>query len=344
MTEPGTGRELTLGVASLVESPPGELAEQARRLESLGYDEIWLPDERLLRNVYVSLAAVAGATSHVGLGTGITNPYTRSPALTAAAIATVDELSGGRTRLGLGAGAGLGAYGLERRKPVVALRETTEIVRLLTSNRTVSYEGEMFSITNTQLDFPAVRPVPVYLAARGPKILQLAGEIADGVIIGGFADVGGIEYARRMVADGLARGGRDQTAIDQLSWLYVSASPDRMAARIAVSKIVLVSLVSSRPILDQLGIELPARLKEHLDSTGWAFPTQSPAEASALLPDHIVDAFAVYGTPEECVARIETLRATGMTHLCFVLFPVEGQTVMQLAETLAARVVPELRP
>jgi len=337
------GRDaLTVGVASLIESPPAELAEQARRLEELGYDEIWLPDERLLRNVYVSLAAIAGATSRVGLGTAVTNPYTRNPAITAAAIATVDELSGGRTRLGLGAGAGLGAYGLDRRRPVVALRETTEIVRLLTSNRTGGYEGELFSLDRTQLDFPAIRPVPIYLAARGPQILRLAGEIADGAIIGGFAQPAGIEYARRMIGEGLAVAGRERADIDELAWLYVSASPDRTAARIAVSRIVLVSLVSSRPILDELGIELPARLREHLDSTGWAFPRESPAEAAELLPDEIVDAFAVHGTPEDCVERIETIRATGLSHVCFVLFPPAGETVMQLAARLAAEVLPAL--
>jgi len=291
----------------------------------------------------VSLAAIAGATSHLRLGTGVTNPYTRSPALTAAAIATVDELSGGRTRLGLGAGAGLGAYGIERRRPVVALRETTEIVRLLTSNRTASYHGELFSLESTQLDFPAIRQVPVYIAGRGPRILQLAGEIGDGVIIGGFADAAGIDYARRMVGDGLARSGREPSAVDELCWLYVSAAADREAARVAVSRIVLISLVSSRPILDRLGIELPPALLAHLDSTGWAFPRESPAEAAALLPDRIIDAFAVYGTPEECIARLRAIRSGGAAHLSFVLFPVEGSTVMELAELLAARVLPELR-
>lgn len=185
--------------------------------------------------------------------------------------------------------------------------------------------------------------MPIYLAGRGPRILQLAGEIGDGVIIGGFADAAGIGYAQRMIGEGLARAGRAASSLDHLSWLYVSASADRAAARVAVSKIVLVSLVSSRPILDQLGLELPSKLLRHLDATGWAFPTETPAETSELLPDHIIDAFAVYGTPEECVARIQTIRATGLTHLSFVLFPPEGQTVMGLARLLAAEVLPVVR-
>ena len=92
-----TIRRPRIGVASLVERPMGELAERARAFESFGYDDIWVPDERLLRNAYVSLAAVAGATSRVGLGTAVTNPYTRHPVITAAAIATIDELSAWRS-------------------------------------------------------------------------------------------------------------------------------------------------------------------------------------------------------------------------------------------------------
>jgi 5,10-methylenetetrahydromethanopterin reductase len=319
-----------------------QLAEQARALEDLGYAEIWLPDERLLRNVYVALATVAGATSHIGLGTAVTNPYTRNPALTAAAIATIDELSGGRARLGLGAGGGLGAYGIDRARPVRALRETTEIVRRLTSNQRVHFDGQLFSLRDTQLDFPAIRSVPVYLAARGPKILELAGEIADGVIIGGFADARGLGYAQSMVERGLKKSGRDSDGIDRISWLYVSAAADRQKARLAVSRIVLASLVTSRPILDQLDIDLPRELIEHLDSTGWAFPRETPAEASALLPDHVLDAFAVYGTPDDCIARIEHIRASGLNHVCFVLFPPEGDTLMDLATRLATEVVAHL--
>jgi 5,10-methylenetetrahydromethanopterin reductase len=340
MTTPD-GR-LRVGVASLVEHPMAELAQRATALEDLGYDDVWVPDERLMRNVYVSLAAVAGATTRVGLGTAVTNPYTRHPTLTAAAIATIDELSGGRATLAMGAGGGLGAYGIDRRSPVQALREATEIVRRLTSGETVTWQGELFDLRGAHLDFPALRPVPVYLAARGPKILQLAGEIADGVIIGGFADERGITYAQDMVSRGLERSGRSAADVDHMAWLYVSASTDPAAARTAVSKQVLASLVTSRPILPELGLDVPQSLLDHLDRTGWAYPVETAEEASALLPDHIVDAFAVHGTPEMCAARLEEIRRCGIDHVCFVLFPAEGDDLSSLAERLAVEVVPQL--
>jgi alkanesulfonate monooxygenase SsuD/methylene tetrahydromethanopterin reductase-like flavin-dependent oxidoreductase (luciferase family) len=109
-----------------------------------------------------------------------------------------------------------------------------------------------------------------------------------------------------------------------------------------VSKIVLASIVTSRPILDQIGIVLPPSLREHLDSTGWRFPQETAAEAAALLPDYVVDAFAVYGTPADCVARLRQIRACGINHVCFVLFPPEGATLTGMAQLLSAEVVSEL--
>lgn len=337
------GRAPRIGVASLVEQPMSDLAKRAGALENLGYDDIWVPDERLLRNVYVSLATVAGATSRVGLGPAVTNPYTRHPVITASAIATIDELSGGRATLALGAGGGLNAYGIERRHPAQALREMIEIVRRLTSGETITMSGGLFSLKEAHLDFPPIRTIPIYVAARGARILELAGEVGDGVIIGGFAQKGGIEYAQGLVGQGLRRAGRSPSEIDQMSWLFISASGDRNAARIAVSKQVLASLISSRPILDQIGVELPPRLRAHLDSTGWLYPRETAAAAAALLPDHIVDAFAVHGTPADCVARLREIQACGINHFGFVLFPPEGETVESLATLLAEEVISVLR-
>lgn len=333
-------RSIRYGVASLIEDPIGELGARAARLETLGFQEIWVPDERLMRNVYISLAALAGATAQVGIGTAVTNPYTRHPTLTAAAIATVDELSGGRTTLALGAGGGLTAYGIARPRPERALREMVDIVRRLTANEIVDFRGEIFTLNAARLDFPAVRQVPISIAGRGPRILQLAGEVADGAIIGGFADSSGIGYAQSMIDRGAERIGRDPATVDRMAWLYTSVHEDPAAARIAVSKQVLASLVTSRPILDRLNLDLPASLLDHLNSTGWAYPSESPEEASALLPDHVVDAFAVHGTPADCARRLAAIRELGIDHLCFVLFAPAGGTVDSLAATVANEVLP----
>jgi 5,10-methylenetetrahydromethanopterin reductase len=277
-------RRLRWGVASLIEHPMPELAARAREYEALGYTDVWVPDERLLRNVYVSLATIASATTRIGLGPAVTNPYTRHPAHTAAAIATIDELSGGRATLAFGAGGGLDAYGIKRANPVQTLREAVQISQLLTRGETASYQGEVFSLGATQLDFTPVRPVPVYLAARGPKILQLAGEVADGAILGGFAQPDGLRYAMDMVDRGIERAGRDPGDVDVMSWLYVSVDDDPAAARTAVSKMVLASLITSRPILDRIGIELPSALRDRLDAQGCRTTSSTPSPCTARPP------------------------------------------------------------
>jgi 5,10-methylenetetrahydromethanopterin reductase len=332
-------RRLRWGVASLIEHPMPELAARAREYEALGYTDVWVPDERLLRNVYVSLATIASATTRIGLGPAVTNPYTRHPAHTAAAIATIDELSGGRATLAFGAGGGLDAYGIKRANPVQTLREAVQISQLLTRGETASYQGEVFSLGATQLDFTPVRPVPVYLAARGPKILQLAGEVADGAILGGFAQPDGLRYAMDMVDRGIERAGRDPGDVDVMSWLYVSVDDDPAAARTAVSKMVLASLVTSRPILDRIGIELPSALRDRLDAQGWRYPRETPEEAAALLPDHIVDAFALHGTPAQVRKRLDVIRDCGIDHVAFVLFPPSGNSTEALARRIALEIV-----
>lgn len=334
-----TSKGFRWGVASLVEDPMDVVAERSAALEALGFHDIWVPDERLLRNVYVSLSTIARATRRVGLGPAVTNPYTRHPAHTAAAIATIDEFSGGRATLAYGAGGGLDAYGIARTRLVTTLREAILVSQGLLRGERVRFEGEIFTLKDAGLDFDVARPVPVYLAGRGPQILRLAGEVADGAIIGGFATEAGISYAQSLIDRGAERAGRDPHGIDRMAWLYISVSDDRAAARTAVSKMVLASLITSRPILGELGIEVPSSLIEHLDRTGWRYPTETPEEASLLLPDHVVDAFAVHGTPEDCRRRLSAIRRLGIDHVTFVLFPAAGDTVDRLAQRIADDVV-----
>ncbi len=337
----GRGR-LRVGVGALVDLPISRFRVRAQRIEELGFDQLWVPDERLLRNPYVALATAAAATSVVGLGTAVTNPYTRNAAITAAAIATIDELSGGRTILGLGAGGGLDPYGVVRTSPVGQLRELTAIVRGLTSGKTVDHDGRWHRMIHAHLDFTPVRQVPVYLAARGAKILALGGEIADGVIIGGFASPEGLQYAQRQIDTGLAAAGRTRDAIETVAWIFTSVADDRAATREAVARMVLAAMISSRPIHDQLGVELPAALAEHLDERDWRFP-EDTSTAGNLLTDELLDAFAVHGTPDDCLARLEHVCAAGVDQVGFVILPPAGSTVDAVIERLAADVLPALR-
>src|SRR5215472_14087457 len=330
---------LKFGVAMLGDAPLAAVGARARLVEELGYGHLWVADERLMRNVYVCLTVAALNTERIGLGTAVTNPYTRSPALTAAAIATIDELAGGRVILGLGAGGGLGQYGIDRARPVVALREAVRIVRGLTAGERLSFQGHLFSTDEAELGFRAVRRCPIYLAARGPRILELAGELADGVIIGGFALPSGQAFARSCVETGLRSSGRTWADLEAISWLYVCVDDDPEVARRAVEGLVFTSLITSRPILDRIQVVLPVALREHLERTGWSLAPQAVAAGKQLLSGDILDAFSVTGTAAQCARKLSEVARSRIDQIAMVPLCPDGVTYERMARRLAEEVL-----
>ena len=331
------------GFGAVIDVPLRDLARRAEEVERLGFDRFWLPDERLTRSVYPGLTVSALHTSKIGLGVAVTNPYSRNVALTAAAAATVDEISGGRFSLGFGAGGGLGHYGIERKSPAVAVREAVEVVRLLLAGKPVDYEGKHIRMNHARLDFKALRQVPIYIAARGPRLLALAGEIADGAIIGGFAGAQGIAHAQAAIRGGLERAGRTWSDLNVVSWLYTCVADDAAAARRAVSRLVTTSLVTSRPVLESIGVDIPQALRDCLEASGWSVTPESIDSCSHLLTDEILDAFSVAGTPEQCAKKLTRIARTGVQELAMVALPAQGQTVEDIARRLASEVLPQVR-
>ncbi len=157
----------------------------ATAAESLGYSRCWVYDEGLAsRDVYVTLAAIALATNKLVMGPGITNPYTRHAGSTAAAIATLDELSGGRALLGVGAGGSLTLHpmGITWQHPLASVRETIDACRRLFQGETVTCDGREVALNQASIGY--ARPsTEIWLAGRGPKMLALGGKACDGVML-----------------------------------------------------------------------------------------------------------------------------------------------------------------
>ncbi len=199
----------TRGVVLQGVDPPEVFEDTSRRVEALGYDHLWLTDSSLhARNPYAYLALAARQTSTVSLGTAVTNPLTRHPGVTAAAIATIDDVSGGRAVLGIGPGdRPVEALGF-RPARLAELRESIGAVRSLLAGAAVDSDSSHFAFRDARLRFDARGDLPVYVSASGPRMLELAGEVADGVIVlcGLFRE--GIDYAVSHVEAGAARAGR----------------------------------------------------------------------------------------------------------------------------------------
>src|SRR5213593_1694105 len=159
---------LRTGLLLLPTYEPARLAALAEMAEAAGYDDLWLADERFFREVYASLTLCALRTRRIRLGPCVTDPYSRHPALTAMAIATLDEISDRRAVLGIGAGvSGFRELGVDASRPAVAIREAVELIRRLLAGETVTVQGRVVSFTNGRLDFaPPRADLPIYVASQ----------------------------------------------------------------------------------------------------------------------------------------------------------------------------------
>ena len=176
---------IPLGISLMPHGPVADLVGLARIAENLGCCRCWVYDEGLAtRDVYVAMTAVALATSTIRVGTGITNPYSRHPGTTASAIATIDELSGQRAFVGIGAGGGmtLGPMGIERRRPVAAVEAMVGALRALYAGEEVDVESEGFGFRSARLDYGRA-DTEIFLAGRGPRMTDLGGRLADGFVL-----------------------------------------------------------------------------------------------------------------------------------------------------------------
>jgi 5,10-methylenetetrahydromethanopterin reductase len=298
-----------LGLAVPLEGPLPDVLSLAAEAEGLGYRWLWVNDDRLQKDPFATLAAMALGTQHAHLGVGVTNPYSRHPALIATAIATVDELSGGRAVLGLGAGGtNHAALDVRRESPAGALRDAIAVVRGLLAGERVTVQGRVVRAREARLDFAPTRTdVPIYVGSRGPRVLELAGAAADGVIVGNVATPEGWAYALGRIEAGAGRAGRTIDDVRLVAWLYTCVADDGDAALDAIRPMAATSLVTSRPILGELGIEMPDAFARAMESHGWSLAADVVAETGRLLPEEIVRRFGIAGTAGDCRARLDHL-------------------------------------
>lgn len=295
-----------LGLLHLGSRPATGIAALARHVEALGYDALWIADEKFYRDPFISLAVAAQATTRLWLGTGVTEPYARHPALIAMAMGTLAELCPGRCVIGLGAGGpGFPPMGVQRRKPTRALAEAVAIIRGLLAGERVQVDGEVLSFHGGQLNFPTT-PLPIYLAARGQRMLRAAGGIADGVIMAPFASADALAHAIQLVREGARNAARADGGPRVVARVDVCIAREREAARRAVRYFVALPVWVSYPdwsYVTALDIHLPDDLRSLIARREYG----DIAAAGDLLPEPMLDHFAVAGTEEEVAGKLERI-------------------------------------
>jgi 5,10-methylenetetrahydromethanopterin reductase len=329
------------------QEPTGRLVEVAQRAEAAGFDRFGVSDWRFYQDCFVVMTACLQATTRLEVESLVTDPYVRHPSLTAVALATMDELSNGRAIMGIGGGIEQPAFwGESRPHPLAAVRESVEICRRMWQGDEANLEGKVMRVRGARLHFVAPRPdIRVLIAARGRRMLELAGELADIVHLASFFV--NVEHHRDNLAAvraGAERAGRTlgskQFEID-IS-MPCSISDDREAARRAARRPaaqgILWTAAAERYSRDRTDWVRPRqfRVPDHVVealSSRWDFWTQAhfPDELAELITDDILDEFALAGTAEECAARLRDIQEAlpEVTGLRIYAVPPAGQSLYQ---------------
>jgi 5,10-methylenetetrahydromethanopterin reductase len=322
---------------------PSYVVDAAKKIDSeLAYENFLIGDERLNRNTHSLLALAAANTDDIGLGTGVTNPYTRHPAVTAAAMATLDKVSDGRARLGLGGGSPivLDPLGYDQDDPVGTVRDAVKMIRALLDGDEPTIERPQFEIHGAGLDFTPDHDVPIYVAGRGPHLLGLGGFRGDGVIAGaGLASVEGMEYALEKIGNGAEKADRDVADVDVLCWAFLSIGEDRDTALDGVNP--LVSRIVNKtpmPALTAIGIdEEDAKQVKALEDV----KEMEAAELREHVPREVTEQFAIAGTPAECRAHVDRLHELGIDHIGLLSFDNEEHDELANLEAFSEHVIDE---
>lgn len=321
--------EIDFGVVLQGIDEPVTFRSMVREIEGLGYRHLWITDSSLhTRNCYVQLAVAAMTTSHLVIGTAVTNPLTRHPAITATALATLDELSGGRAVLGIGAGdRPLLELGLQP-SSVANLEAAVESIRRLWAGAHTDADADGFVLRDAHLRFEARSEIPVYISASGPRTLELAGRIADGVIllVGLFPD--GVRWAVEQVARGARSAGRPKP--NTIVFAYGAIDEDRCWA-LEQARSIAAWFPQTQPGICRMAGMSDAQIQEVRRAyAGGEF--QEAAAAAALLPDDFVRSVALAGTEQEARSVIETTLDAGADAVH--LFPL-GQRRMETVRAFA---------
>jgi 5,10-methylenetetrahydromethanopterin reductase len=312
-------------------APVAEAIRLTRLAEDLGFEAAWLGDSQCLwREAYVTLGALAASTTRITLATSVTNPITRHLTVTASALYSLAELTGGRVLLGIGRGETAVVLAGAARATLGELADAVRAIRGLCAGHAVRLDG-----VEARLAYAASAPrtIPVYLPGIGPRMLKLAGEIADGVLLTVGAEPRYIRAGLAALAEGSRTAGRPEGAVRVAVRVPCSVSDDPDARRHVRSSVALAVLQDKPFAFDDEDRPAVEAIRQAYD---YQRHLRLDAAHAELVPDGLVDKFALAGRPEECLERVRALAACGIEELNIVLM---GPDPERLLTTFASRIM-----
>ena len=329
---------MRFGMTTMAVEPPDRFRRLVETAEAGGCEYLWVCDSSLhARDVYSYLTIAALASETLRIGPNCTHPYTRHPAINLNAMATIHELSGGRGIVAVATGdrpvMELG-YPMAR---VAVVREMIGVIRALLSGETVTREGASFTLQDARLCFDLPAPLPVYLAASGPRMLRMGGELADGVLFLAGVDERCVAYAVERIREGAAEAGRDPAGIDIGCTVYGSLQDDAGAARALCRPMAAWFPQTSRQYAEIAGVE-ETRIENIRAAYAGGHFDQARA-AMDFVTEDMIDAFTVGGPPEIWIDRLNRIAALGVEHINVFLL---GPDRAAMGERLVREVFPHV--
>ncbi len=305
--------------------------ELAQYAEANGFEAVWQAESRLVRDAIVPMAAFAAVTKKIKIASGVINNWTRNIGLLAATFLTLDDLAPDRIICGIGAWWDPLAQkvGIDRRKPLLAMRETVEVLRRLLAMENVTFHGEFHHVDGIQLDVVhgrvEPRNVPIYIGATGMKMMEMAGEIADGVCLNYLVNPKYNAEAMDALEVGAKKAGRKIDDIDRPQLVICSVDNDRKHALDMARKMMTQYLGQQPHLMKASGVSQELLDEIHQVLT-WPATEEQIEGAMHLVPDDVVQMCTASGSPEEVKAKVREYIASGAT--CPILYPLGDPKLM----------------
>ncbi len=311
--------------------PIREGMDLAKYAESRGFEAVWQAESRLVRDAIVPMAAFAAVTDRIKIGSGVINNWTRNIGLLAATFLTLDDLAPDRIICGIGAWWDPLArnVGIERQKPLKAMRETIDVMRRLLRMENVTFEGEFHHVKGIELDVVhgrrEPRHVPIYIGATGDDMLRMTGEIADGALLNYCVPPEYNDNALRLLEEGAKKAGRNWLELDRPQLVVCSVDHDRERALDGARGLLTQYLAQQPHIAKASGVREEV-VKQIQAILGWPATKEQINQAKKFVPDDLVLRITASGTPDEVRAKVQEYRRRGCT--CPVLYPLGDPRLM----------------
>lgn len=301
--------------------------EYAKYAEEKGFEAVWQAESRLVRDAIVPMAGYAAVTQKIKVGSGVINNWTRNIGLLASTFLTLDDLAPNRVICGLGAWWDPLAknVGIDRKKPLTAMKETVHVMKKLLNMERVTFDGEFIHVNGIELDVVygrrEPRNIPIMIGATGDQMMEMTGEIADGVVLNYCVAPEYNDKAMELLDKGLKKSGRKMDDFDRPQLIVCSVDESHEKA-IDYTKMLLCQYLAQQPHIAKASNVSDDVIQKIQSILGWPATKEQIMQAKDLVPDDLVHKITASGTPSEAKAKVQEYIKRGCT--CPILYPVGG--------------------